>query len=221
MPLPGRGQGAALATLTRVTEQSFWRARLRWRLRGAWMWPAFVVLTLADGLLLHLLPPIRTGVDLIPAIILATFGNLILIGAVAPWLARRITARRPAAASPPAPPQAALEVLTDRIGTGLLAAGVLGLVAAGLATRPLVVSETESTERNARAVREYVLHSGDQELLRNIETANTRRLSEGYYRTCIARDDRRRYFCLFVDTNKRPTEVTRDPSAEPNAPTPR
>src|SRR5918996_4709298 len=114
------------ATLRRVPtrEERFWPARIRWRLRGSWMWPAFIVLTFADGVVLHLLPPVRTGVDLIPGILLATFGNLLLVGAVAPWLARRILARRPPAPAPPAPPQAAREVLTDRIGTGLLATGL-------------------------------------------------------------------------------------------------
>ena len=178
------------------------------------MWPAFIVLTLLDGVLLHLLPPVRTGVDLIPGILLATFGNLILVGAVAPFLARRLQARRP---GPPAPEQAAREVLVDRFGTALLAAGVLGIVAAGLAARPLVVSETENTTANATAVRDYVLSSGDAELKRNLETANTIRLADGYFRTCIARDDRRRNFCLFVDTTRRPARLTRDSSAEPNS----
>jgi hypothetical protein len=195
-------------------EERFWPARLRWRLRGATMWPAFVGLTLLDGLLLHLLPPVRTGVELIPGILIATFANLLLIGAVAPFLASRIRARRP---GPPAPQQAAREVLVDRIGTGLLVAGVLGVLAAGLAARPVVVSETEETEQNANAVREYVLHSGDEELVRNLETANTIRLADGYFRTCIARDDRRRHFCLFVDTREHPAAITRDPSAEPNS----
>jgi hypothetical protein len=99
------------------------------------MWPSFVAITLLDGLILHLLPPIGTGVDLIPAILLATFGNLFLIGAVAPWFARRMWSRRPVA-EPGAPPKAQLEVLTDRIGTGLLLASVLGVLAAGLAARP-------------------------------------------------------------------------------------
>jgi len=30
--------------------------RLRWRLRGAWLWPTFVVLTLADAVIVHALP---------------------------------------------------------------------------------------------------------------------------------------------------------------------
>ncbi len=180
------------------------------------MWPAFIVVTLLDGLILHRLPPVGTGVDLVPAILLATFGNLALIGAVAPWLARRIWARRPAAESG-TPAKAQLEVLTDRIGTGILLATVVGVVAAGLAARPTVVSETEDTERNAQAFRQLVLHTQDPELIRNLETANTIRLSEDYFRTCIARDDRDHYFCAFVDTSGRQADVTLDRSAEPNS----
>ena len=180
------------------------------------MWPTFIALTLLDGLVLHLLPPVRTGVDLIPGILLATFGNLVLVGAVAPWLARRMWSRR-RAEEPGAPPKAQLEVLSDRVGTGLLVASLLGVLSAGLAARPTVVSETEDTERNAEAFRAFVLHSGDQELIRNLETANTARLGEDYFRTCIARDDRRRYFCAFVDTSREPPRVQPDRSAEPNS----
>src|SRR6266516_2768198 len=41
-----------------------WAARLRWRLRGAWLAPLLAVLTAADGALLHALPLAgdRTGV---------------------------------------------------------------------------------------------------------------------------------------------------------------
>jgi hypothetical protein len=179
------------------------------------MWPTFISVTLLDGVLLHLLPPIGTGVDLIPAILVATFGNLVLIGAVAPWLARRMWKRRPAA-DPGAPARAQLEVLSDRIGTGLLLATVVGVIAAGLAARPLVVSETEDTQRNAEAFRSLILERGDDELIRNLETANTIRLGEDFFRTCVARDDRRRYFCAFVDTSKDPPDVDVDGSAEPN-----
>jgi hypothetical protein len=180
------------------------------------MWPSFIVITLLDGLILHLLPPIGTGVDLIPAILLATFGNLIVVGVLAPWLARSTWKRRPAA-EPGAPPRAQYEVLSDRIGTGLLVATVAGVVAAGLAARPLVVSETKDTERNAEAFRSLVLNRGDRELIRNLETANTVRLGEDFFRTCVARDDRRHYFCAFIDTSKHPADVDVDASAEPNS----
>jgi hypothetical protein len=195
-------------------EQRFWPARLRWRLRAATMWPAFVLVTLLDGVLLHLLPPIGTELPLIGGILMATFGNLVLIGSAAPFIARRIGARRP---GPPATPQAAHEVLSDRVGTVLLLAGVAGVVAAGLGNREVVVSETNATTENARAVRAYVQRSGNPELRRNLETANTIKLGTGYFRTCIAHDDRLRASCFYVDTTKEPTEVIRDPSEEPNA----
>jgi hypothetical protein len=203
-----------------TTGERFWTSRLRWRLRGATQWPAFVVLTIADGLVLDALPPVSTtGLNLIEGVLIATFANLFLVGAVAPWLARRLADRRAAAletAGAPAPAQAARDVLQDRVATALLLAGLAGVIASGLANRPLIVSETDATEENARALTRYVEHSGNDELIRNLETANTIRLGEGYFRNCIARDDRERYFCVFVDTREDPAEVVRDRSAEPN-----
>ena len=196
-------------------EERFWPARMRWRLRGAWMWPSFVAVTLIDGILLHKLPPIGTGVDLIPAILLATFGNLILVGAVGPWLARRMWKRRPAA-DPGAPAKAQLEVLSDRIGTGLLVASIFGVLAAGLAARPTVIAETDAKgggRTGPACLRPAQRRPGAD---RNEETANAARLAEGYFRICIARDDRERFACFFLDTNKQPTEIVRDPSAKPN-----
>jgi hypothetical protein len=196
-------------------DERFWPARVRWRLRGAWMWPTFVAITLLDGLIMWRLPPIGTGVDPVPAILIATFGNLVLIGAVAPWLARRIWKRRPTA-EPGAPPRAQLEVLTDRIGTGLLLATVVGVIAAGLAARPLVVVETEARERAANELYRYVTAHGPEELRRNVEASDTERLADAYFRTCIPHDDRRGWTCFFVDARRSKTRVIPDPSAIPN-----
>jgi hypothetical protein len=196
-------------------EQRFWPARVRWRLRGAWMWPSFVVITLLDGILLHELPPIREGVGLIPGVLLATFGNLVLIGALGPWLARRLWNRRPAV-EPPAPPKAQLEVLSDRIGTGLLVASVFGVLAAGLAARPTVIAETDQRERAAEELLRFVGAHGDDELRRNLEASDTARLGEGYFRSCIPDDERERWTCYFLDATGRDTTIVRDPSAKPN-----
>jgi hypothetical protein len=206
--------------------ERFWTRRLRWRLHGAWQWPAFAVLTLLDGLLLEALPPLGAArMDLVLGLLIATFANLFLVGAVAPFLTRKLAQRREQALAaadgarpgPPVPVEAEREVLQDRVGTALLAAGLFAVLISGLANRPVTVSETEATEEVGRQMRAYVERSGSAELRRNLETANTKRLADGYFRVCIARDDRRRYVCLFVDTNKDPTEVRRDPSAESNA----
>lgn len=172
------------------------------------MWPAFALAFIGDALILHRLPPIETGVDLAPALIISSFTNLLLIGAFAPWLARRLIRREQG--TPALPP----EVILDRTATFLLAAGAAGLLAAGLAARPAVVSETKATEENAELVRDFVAAHGSDEVKRNLDTANTERLREGYFRTCINMDDRTKAYCMFVDTER--DTVTRDPSTEPN-----
>ena len=109
-------------------------------------------------------------------------------------------------------------MLQDRIAAIALAVGLLACLVSGLANRPVIVSETEATEEVGRQLRAYVERSGQRGAARAIWRPRTpsasARATSAY---CIARDDRRRYFCLFIDTEKEPTEVRRDPSAEPNA----
>lgn len=201
--------------------EQFWRNRLQWRFRGAAQWPVFVVATLLDGLILYTLPPLATH-DLNPVdgILIATFGNLILLGAAAPFLAKRMMRRRLVVAGDvplsPEKQQAEREVLQDRVASLLLAGGIVAALVSGLANRPVVVSETDATEEVGRELAIYVNRSGSEELRRNREAANTHRLEEGYFRSCIPRDDRRRYVCLYVNTNKDPVQVRRDPSTESN-----
>lgn len=194
-------------------EPSFARRRLRWRLRGAWQWPTFTVLTVVDALILHLLPPLPGGFALVPALIVSSFANLFLVAAIAPWLAGRLAERelRGGGSTP-------REIFSDRAGTTLLVVATLGLVVTGLGNRPLVVSETERTERLGVAVRDYVAELAPEEVRRNLETANTFPTKEdGYFRTCVALDDRTRAYCMFVDTEETPPLITRDSDARPNA----
>jgi hypothetical protein len=195
---------------------------MRWRMRGAaWLWPAFAGAVLVDAAILHFLPPVGTeqqisaphGLNLVGDVIVASFANLFLVAAVAPWLARRLTARQ-VAPDEPAPP---FEVHLGRTAAILMAVGALGLVVVGLGNRPLIVSETKATEANARTVRDWVFNHGTPEMQRNLETANTARLSSNFFRTCIAADDRKRAFCFFVDTKADPPTLRRDPDARPNS----
>lgn len=203
-------------------EERFWTHRLRWRLRGAsWLWPAFFVAVAVDALILHFLPPVGSeqqinapaGLNLIGDLIVAGFVNLFLVAAIAPWLAKRLT-ERPVPEGEPQPPY---ELHYGRTAAILMAVAALGLVVVGLGNRPLIVSETKATETNARLVREYVLNHGNAEMKRNLETANTARLSSDFFRTCISNDDRTRYWCFFVDTKADPAKLTRDTDTRPNS----
>src|SRR5689334_10078990 len=104
----------------------FWTRRLRWRLRGALMWPLFAILTVGDALLLHFLPPNTTGIRLIPGLVIASFANLFLIGAIAPFIARRLAARERQAHRHELREPIPREVLLDRSAAVLLILGTLG-----------------------------------------------------------------------------------------------
>ncbi len=180
------------------------------------MWPAYAVLTVLDALILHALPPVSGGVDFIPGLILSSFCNLFLMGAVAPWLGKRLAQREHVTEGNGVPFAVRAEVLKDRTAAVLLVAATLGLVVAGLAARPLIVSETRETERNAELVRDHILAEAPAEVQRNLETANTVKLEDGYFRTCVNYDERDRAYCLFVDVDAEPPIVRKDPSTLPN-----
>jgi hypothetical protein len=186
------------------------------------MWPTFVMATLIDGFVLHELPPLRfgfseVGLTLIAGIIIATFGNLILIGVVAPWLARRLAKRREAA--PPVSREALREVTTDRVGTILLLLGFVGVLASGLASIPLINGETDDRNRAARALIDYVELHAPADIRQNQDrgAVETARLGDGYFRSCIPFENRDRSYCVFIDVNRSPARVRKDPSEESNA----
>src|SRR5205085_8231315 len=93
-----------------------------------------------------------------------------------------------------------LPVAADRGAVALLAAGVVGLAASGLATHHLIVTDTNATSANARTVERWVDRYASPMYRRNLETANTARLAAGYFRTCIADDARRHYLWLLGDS---------------------
>jgi hypothetical protein len=180
------------------------------------MWPAYAVLTLLDAVILHELPPVSGGLDFVPALILSSFCNLFLMGAVAPWLGKRLAQRERAGSGNGIPLSVRVEVLKDRSAAALLGVATLGLIAAGLGNRPLVVAETKDVEQAIDLLEDHVAANAPHEIQRNIETLNTDRLEPGYFRMCINYDERDRAWCVFVNVKSEPPRVTEDPSQIPN-----
>jgi len=198
-------------------EDRFWARRLRWRLIGAWRWPIFAAAVLLDALILHELPPLN-AIETKPgdlnwpvAFIMSGFGNLAVL-ACSDAIARYAVRKREQRGIHD--PHAAVWV--DRGAVLALLVGVIGVLSMGFATSHSRVVATDALRTNADEVERYVLAHGGPEYRRNLETANTVRLAEGYFRTCIADDRRVRFLCLFVDTEKDPPQVVRDGSTRPN-----
>src|SRR3712207_9201468 len=77
-----------------MASESLWRSRMRWRWRGALLWPAFAGLTVLDALMLGELPIAGDGgTAFVPALLLAFFFNLVAVAVEAPPAGR--WARRP------------------------------------------------------------------------------------------------------------------------------
>ena len=111
----------------RATQQ-FWPHRLRWRMRAAaWMWPTYAAAVVVDAAILHFLPPVGSdqqipapaGLNLIGDVILASAVNLFLLALVAPWLGRRLHARRVRVLHDPAQPVTHRHHLSQRPATDL------------------------------------------------------------------------------------------------------
>jgi hypothetical protein len=185
-----------------------WPRRLRWRLRGAWQWPAFIVLTLVDGVLLAKLPQWGDGPPgVFPGVLLAAFANLLAVAVVAPfvgWLVRR---RRP---------DLPRFVASDYAGAWLLVAITAAIFAGGLAHRSAAADESRREAAVARAMHDYVVHKAPQ-YAAGLQHIDVVQFEPDHYRACIPGRDERHALCLFVRTAQDPPGITVDTNQEPNS----
>jgi hypothetical protein len=187
--------------------ERLWPARLRWRLRGAWLWPAFAVLTLVDGALIATLPPYDGAPeDIVGATLVAGFLNLFAVAVAAPFGGWVVRHRRP---------DLPRMIATNYAGTALLAIICLALFAAGMAHRPAIAARDDDRAAVAAAVHGYVTTQA-AEWAPGLDGVDAAQLAPEVYRACVPGADPRRALCLIVDTDQRPAGVTRDGSMVPN-----
>jgi hypothetical protein len=181
-----------------------WR-RLRWRLRGAWQWPAFVVLTLVDAVLVARLPFQGEGTDAIGALLVAGFFNLLAVALLAPLFGLLLRRRRR---------DLPFMIARDYAGTALLVLIAAGLLAGGLSHRSAVIDERADQRAVFAAVHDYVVQA-EPRFVAGLETMSTWRLATDHYRACVEGPEDLP-ICLFVNTDQSPAGVRRDTSRERN-----
>jgi hypothetical protein len=182
--------------------------RLRWRLRGALLWPLFGLITVFDGAIMHWLPIAGAGTRWVPALLLAGCLNIAavaLLGGLGGLALRR------------ARPSLPKVVADDYAGSIVLAVLALTFVTAGLVHRPELSTERDAFREQSFAVRRWVISHGDAFAQAHVGLADSLRIDRDLYRTCIPTPDPRRDLCLIVDTSASPPGVSRDDSREPNA----
>jgi hypothetical protein len=185
-----------------MVESVRWR-RLRWRLRGAWQWPAFIVLTVVDAVLVARLPFQGEGTDAMGAFLVAGLFNLLAVALVAPvfgWLLRRRRRDLP------------LFIARDYAGATLLVLITCGILAGGLVHRSEVLEERADQRAVTVAIRMYAAHNAP----RFTGEVDAVRLETDHYRACVLGPEKLP-LCLFINTDQSPAGVIRDPSREPNS----
>ena len=182
--------------------------RLRWRLRGAWLWPTFVVATVLEMVLLHVLPVQGDSTGWVGGLLAAGCLNLlavVVVGGIGGFVLHR---RRPDL------PKVVADDYAGTLALGLMAAALL---TAGLVHAPQIADQEEAFAAQSRAVRDWIAVNGNAYARAHIGGANSIRLDEDLYRTCVPARDPKRPLCLIVDTRTSPPKVRRDRSREPNS----
>lgn len=172
------------------------------------MWPVFLVCTVADGVLAHELPISGEGTGFLPGTLFSACLNLALIAVVAPIASRLLRRRRR--------PDLPRVVADDYAGVALLAAGTAVLLVGGLLHRPAVAAQERAARAQAAAARDYLVTAAPARVHARLDEADTLKLADGLYRTCVP-DRRRRAFCVFVRTTQDPAIVREDLDRTPNA----
>ena len=188
--------------------ERLWIRRLRWRMRGAWQWPAFALLTVVDAVLLTELPFYDEGPgSLVGGLLLAGFVNLLAVAVIGPLLGLRVRRRRP---------DLPRLIAADYASTAVLALICAGFAVGGLLHRPAVAAEREELAAVAASTHDYVLARAP-EYRDGLGGIDAMQVEEDLYRSCVPGPDPARWLCLFVSTDQSPPGVTEDPDRAGNA----
>ena len=182
--------------------------RLRWKLRGAQLWPAFAVVTVLEMFLLHWQPLAGERTGFVGALLLAGCLNSIAVALLGGLGGVALRRRRP---------DLPKVVADNYAGTAALGAVAVAIVPVGLAQRPEIADEHAELAQQQAAVQRWVRDHGDAYARAHIGSATTLRVDHDLYRTCVPSSDPRRWLCLIVETSASPPHVTRDVNRESNA----
>jgi hypothetical protein len=167
-------------------------ARLRWRRRGAWMWPAFVALTIADGIAGHLLPPAGETQTIFSAVLVG--GALNLLGVLLlSWPLGAVLRRRRR--------DLPKLIARDYGGTVAIVAISAMLLAIGLSHRSAVLANRQAMDDAIARAQAYIGDRAPAEFRRNLASESTFAIEPGsVYRTCVRSAVRTRTYCVVVKT---------------------
>lgn len=182
--------------------------RMRWRLRGAWLWPSFVVLSLADATLLHNMPLAGDSESWVSGWLLGSVLSLIAIVLFSNLFGRVVRRLRP---------DMPRVVARNYAGALITLAVTLTLLAGGLIHRQVISSDSHAVQDAAARAEAYIgahAPSTFQHDLRKLSVYQVQ--GSVIYRICAADVTKTRDFCVIVNERQPFGRSVRYSGAEPN-----
>jgi hypothetical protein len=154
------------------------------------MWPAFIALTIADGVVGHLLPPAGDRESVYGAMLLAGAFNLLAVLLLSRPLGAVL--RRYRRDLPPL-------IARDYAGTAALMAVTGALLAIGIGHRSAVLANRQATADAIARAQAFIGDRAPAEFRRNLSSVSTYAIEPGnVYRVCVLSHDRARTYCVVV-----------------------
>jgi hypothetical protein len=182
---------------------------MRWRRRGAWMWPTFVGLTVADACVGHALPFSGDSEALMPALIFAGFWNFVAVVVLAHPVGavlRRVRRDLPRF------------VARDYAGTWLLICITAALLVGGLANHATVSGDGAAMrDAELRAIA-WIGFRAPAPFRADLDRATTVTIQPGsLYRTCVPSAGGQRTYCVIVNDRQPADRSVHFAGYEPNS----
>jgi hypothetical protein len=187
-----------------------WLVRMRWRRRGAWLWPAFAAVTILDALLGRALPPSGDTQSLVGAGLVACFLNLlgiVLLGRLFGAILRRRRRDLPRI------------VARDYGGTAAIVTIAAVLLAAGLINHSTVIEHRQARRDAIVRAQAWIGDHAPAEFRSHMALVDTYAIEPGsIYRVCMpsSRGGARTY-CVVVSTRMPFAQSVKSDGYEPNS----
>jgi hypothetical protein len=189
--------------------ESSWVGRLRWRRRGAWLWPAFVAATVADAVIGHELPASGDSETIGAAAVAALVINLIAVILLSRPLGLLLRRRRR---------DMPLLIARNYGGTVVVALVTVAFAAAGFVHHSTITSNQHALRDAIVRAQAWIGARAPATFRRNLQWVDTFAIEPcSIYRACVPSEDHRRTFCVIVDTKRPFPSSVRFSGYEPNS----
>ena len=164
--------------------------RLRWRRRGAWLWPTFIALTVIDAVVGHLRPAAGDGESVAAAAIAGLALNLLVVLFLSRPLGMLLRRYRPDLPG---------VVARNYAGTAVVVMVTVALLAIGLVHHATITADQAAMRDATVRAQAWIGDRAPPEFRRNVMLSNTFAIQPGsVYRTCVPGQRTARSYCVIV-----------------------